>query len=437
MIPAWRVLELAFLKAQRQALDGIRARLAGDNVPTPEAQPEPNGPTVTGALRRWADGGGKGARKPRVGSAGEAKRAVGRFVELHGDLPLTGITKAHGRAFRDAMARLPKALPNRLRGLRLPDLLKQDLSAFPARSAQTTNKTLALLGGILARAQRDGLFDAMPSWSNPFHVSYEIAHTDRQPYEPFSPTELQKLFASPVFTQGLRPVGGRGEAAFWFPLVALYSGARRTEIAQLKIADIHQGQGGIWFFDFTNEGEDQSLKNSNSARSVPIHSELIGLGLLDFLSQRAGEHPGEAALWTGFAPPVHPQTKMWTKWFGRYLGAHVVESPAKTFHSFRHTFKRACREAGIAEEIHHALTGHSGGGTGRSYGRERRADGSLDRGISLSRLSEEIQRGQIPRLESRRFSDNRAMRICRLDFSDSAHPQSVNTANGSRAGTDC
>ena len=38
------------------------------------------------------------------------------------------------------------------------------------------------------------------------------------------------------------------------------------------------------------------------------------------------------------------------------------------FHSFRHTFKRMCRDAKIGEELHDALTGHSGGGVGRGYG---------------------------------------------------------------------
>lgn len=39
------------------------------------------------------------------------------------------------------------------------------------------------------------------------------------------------------------------------------------------------------------------------------------------------------------------------------------------FHSFRHTFKAACRRAGIHEETHDLLTGHRGTGVGRSYGR--------------------------------------------------------------------
>jgi integrase len=107
--------------------------------------------------------------------------------------------------------------------------------------------------------------------------------------------------------------------------------------------------------------KDQRLKNESSARSVPIHSELIRLGLLDYVAERAKMSDPRAPLWLGFEPPVDQKTKAWSKWFGRYLGEHVVDHPSKTFHSFRHTFKRACREAGISEEIHHALTGHSGG----------------------------------------------------------------------------
>jgi integrase len=390
--PAWRQLELGFVKAQRNAFEIIKARLDGEDVRTPEPLTTTNGDTLTGALKRWIEGGGRGARKPRSRSAAEAERAVQQFVELHGDLTITAITKAHGRAFRDALAKLPKTLPTRYSKLTLPELLKQDLSHYTKRSGQTVNKTLGLLGGIFARAERDGFFENLPAWSNPFHVRFEIAPSDTEPYEPFSIEELGRLFASPVFAQNARPQGGRGEAAYWFPLIALFGGARRTEIAQLKVGDARQGAGGIWYFDFTNEGEDQSLKTASSARSVPFHAELIRLGLPDVLVARAASQAREAPLWPGFEPPIDAKAKAWTKWFGRYLGAHVVDHPAKTFHSFRHTFKRACREAGLSEEIHHALTGHSGGGVGRRYGRERRADGSLDRGISLQRLQHEINK---------------------------------------------
>lgn len=388
--PAWQQLELAFVKAQRSALAGIRARLDGNDVDTPERRAEPTGLALSAALRLWAEAGGAGARKPQPSSVAEAERSARRFIELHGDLPIAAITKAHARAFRDALVRLPKALPTRLGQLPLPELLKQDLGKYPRRNAQTVNKTLALLSGVLARAERDGHFEALPAWVNPFHVGFDVAPAEREPYEPFSATELQRLFASPVFTQGERPLGGQGEAAYWFPLIALFSGARRTEIAQLKIGDVRKGDGGIWYFDITNEGADQNLKTVSSARSVPVHHELIRLGLLDVVADRGKAQPLSAPLWPAFAPPIDPKAKAWTKWFGRYLGVHVVDHSAKTFHSFRHTFKRACREAGLSEEVHNALTGHAGGGVGRRYGRERRADGTLDCGISLARLHTEL-----------------------------------------------
>jgi integrase len=384
------------LEADRAGFGGIKARLRGETVATPEARDTVETLGISAALQRWASGGGRGASKPRGRSAAEAARAVEQFVELHGDLSVTVITKAHARTFRDALAKVPKALPRHLAGRPLPELLKLDLSAFPVRSAQTVNKTLGLLSAVLARAERDGFLEALPTWANPFQVGFDIAPSEREPYEPFAPSELHRLFSSPVFVGGHRPLGGKGEAAFWFPLIALFSGARRTEIAQLKVGDVRQGEQGIWYFDFTNEGHDQNLKTSSSARSVPVHSELMRLGLIDFVQDRAGHVAQDEPLWAGFEPPIDPKAKAWTKWFARYLGSHVVEDRAKTFHSFRHTFKRACREAGLGEEIHNALTGHSGGGVGRRYGRERRADGSLDRGISLQRLSAEIEKVTYP-----------------------------------------
>ena len=40
----------------------------------------------------------------------------------------------------------------------------------------------------------------------------------------------------------------------------------------------------------------------------------------------------------------------------------------KAFHSFRHTFKSACRAAGVGEEYHDDLSGHQSGDVGDDYG---------------------------------------------------------------------
>ena len=61
-------------------------------------------------------------------------------------------------------------------------------------------------------------------------------------------------------------------------------------------------------------------------------------------------------------------TGKFSKWWTRYRKDQGVTDRRKVFHSFRHGFKQACRAAGIGEEVHDALTGHAGGGVGRSYG---------------------------------------------------------------------
>jgi len=57
------------------------------------------------------------------------------------------------------------------------------------------------------------------------------------------------------------------------------------------------------------------------------------------------------------------------------------------FHSFRHSFKDACRDSGLYEEMHDALTGHAApsgknGNVGRDYGT----------GFSLHALNEAVKR---------------------------------------------
>ncbi len=90
----------------------------------------------------------------------------------------------HTREFRDALARVPKRLPHKLAKLRLPDLLKKDLNGYEPRNAQTINKSLNLLAGVLTKAEKDGHFDAFAGWSNPFYVTFDVSTLDKDHYEP-------------------------------------------------------------------------------------------------------------------------------------------------------------------------------------------------------------------------------------------------------------
>lgn len=75
-------------------------------------------------------------------------------------------------------------------------------------------------------------------------------------------------------------------------------------------------------------------------------------------------------------------TGNWSKWWGRWARQRLgIKDRRKVFHSFRHSFKAACRRAGIQVDTHDLLTGHEGGSTGRSYGREEYGVELLDEAV--------------------------------------------------------
>ncbi|WP_420135056.1 DUF6538 domain-containing protein [Rhodopseudomonas sp.] len=368
---------LVVLEAHVRAYDALSKRQRGEVVPTPalvKKSGEELGPKLSEALAAWAAGGSAhNAKKPNANTVTEAEQAVRYFRELHGDLRLGEMTREKAREFRDAIAKVPAALPRDLRRLPLRELLKRDLSGFKPRAATTVNKIVQVLGGIISRAEREGFLDKVPGFVNPFGKAIRFAidnyETRRKHFE--NP-DLKAIFTSPVYAEAERPAGGGGEAAFWFPLIGLMSGMRLDEIAQLRICDLREDDDTRrWYFDIDRTGG-RSTKTSSSIRHVPLHAELERIGLLKYrkVLLNGGAHV-EDPLWPEVkAEGERTRSSAWSKWFGRYLRSTCgVTDATKVFHSFRHTFKRMTRDAGISEEMHDALTGHSGGGVGRSYGK--------------------------------------------------------------------
>jgi integrase len=183
----------------------------------------------------------------------------------------------------------------------------------------------------------------------------------------FSQADLKAIFGSPIYTKGERPVAGAGEAAYWLPLIAMYSGMRLEEIGQMLVSDVVEAfPGGFWYFDINNEAG-KRVKNAGSVRQVPIHPKLTEYGFIDYVKKQ----PSKAAkLFPELkADRVGVTTGNFSKWFGRYLRTTIgITDTRKVFHSFRHGFKTACRDAQIPKEMHDALTGHREGDTSDNYG---------------------------------------------------------------------
>lgn len=186
----------------------------------------------------------------------------------------------------------------------------------------------------------------------------------------FTAEELTRLFALPIYRSGLRTAGAGGEASIWIPMIALVTGARLEEIAQLRTSDLTQHPEHGPILRVTDEDDSQRLKNEGSRRMIPLHPDFIATGFLDYAeSVREAGHA-----WLFPALEVDHDCRRganFGKWFLRQLrsprGVGVLD-PRLVFHSFRHGFKTMCRAAGISEDVHDALTGHVSGAVSRRYG---------------------------------------------------------------------
>lgn len=144
----------------------------------------------------------------------------------------------------------------------------------------------------------------------------------------------------------------------WATLIAMHSGARLNEICQLEIADIVQ-KDGIWAFEFTSEGDDHKrLKSKAARRTVPMHSQLIVLGLIEYRQQL--EARGQKRLFPDYTyTEKHGYGDKLSKWFNRTFTKGLgIKSDAHVFHGLRHTFATRLGQADVPTERIQFLIGH-------------------------------------------------------------------------------
>jgi integrase len=368
----YRKVALAVIKAEVRALKDIQARNNGEPIDTPKLLEPSVGLIGHGEGLDAAYDGWLKVKKRSASAEREFKHAISRFKELHGDLAVTQITRRHAREFREALQLIPKRRAGNVKDAALPELVEWASGHPDAEriSEATVNKLLGGVQAVLVWARDNGMIPEEMPWADPFsNMRLEVPRSTRQSWEP---SELQALFGSPVFTQGARPKAGRGEAAFWLPLLALYTGARLNELAPLTVRDVKSDEAtGLHYFTVIEDLESgRSVKTEGSVRAVPIHPELIRIGILEFVAHRRAEDGDCARLFPLLTPgPNGGFGEAFSQWFGRYKRNVGITNPDSVFHSFRHGFKDALRAAGVSEDVNDALTGHSGrNAVARGYG---------------------------------------------------------------------
>ncbi|MCY1364594.1 Phage integrase family protein [compost metagenome] len=113
---------------------------------------------------------------------------------------------------------------------------------------------------------------------------------------------------------------------------------------------------GIQCIRIDDSRDDQKLKNQSSRRVLPIHSELLNLGLLEHMD--AVRVAGHSRLFPELEATRGKYGHAPSKWFSRYKAKLGIDDPRKTFHSFRHTFIDDLREAGVQDSLIKQMVGH-------------------------------------------------------------------------------
>lgn len=107
----------------------------------------------------------------------------------------------------------------------------------------------------------------------------DLGSSESKEKEGFTSEELKKIFTAKAYLEGTYS----RSADYWIKLIALFTGARLSEIAQLELDDIKQVTG-TWCFDINEDGDDKSIKKKTSKRVTVIHEQLIKLGIIDYVN---------------------------------------------------------------------------------------------------------------------------------------------------------
>ena len=285
---------------QRRDLMGLSAAPAPHALPHPQAPQQPatptNGKKIGDAYDAWVSIRQKPERTQQA-----YKRRADQFVSLMGDLPLDAVSRTKGIELRDKL---------------------QAWAIEKGKTATTADNILASLRALFNVARDKGWLTGNPL--ERLHV--EIGGKESEGREPWTKEELGLIFSDPLWTKRAIPTDKKAgkEAAYWIPLIACYTGARLTEIAQLWKDDIAT-EAGMEAFEFRADAQrGQQLKNKGSWRAVPMHPELVRLGFCDYVQ----------SLPKGELFPHLPKAGkngaggQFGKWFGTFKSAKGFTSPA-------------------------------------------------------------------------------------------------------------
>jgi integrase len=361
-------------------------------TPPPQPDAQAQGPLLSEMIAQRFDAICKD-RGWKAKTAVAKRLSLSLLMQAAGDKPVRAYGPRDGAALNEMLGKLPAdyATATRWKGKTPQEIIEASAAEERPRIESATRKrhvnSVAVVFDWLKAA---GEFDG----ENPAaSLKIKVTANKRRVWEG---EELRRLFSGPWFS-GCRSERYTFEPGdfilnddrFWLPLLGLFHGARLEELAQLRRGDVTERDRVPVLAIRHDEGT--QLKNAQSQRLVPIHSELLALGFVEYTRSAAKAESDR------IFPRLTPGGKdrklshHWSGRFGEYRKAVGIYRRWLDFHSFRHTVATRLSDAGVAAELIADLVGHEQAGTTMTVYRARRAPPAL--------LREALEKLRYPELD--------------------------------------
>jgi integrase len=285
-----------------------------------------------------------------------------KLIEGPADRGLSSLTADDIRRYADILLKLPKKIAPKD-----PRTVEELLALEGLRLAPRTQFSHARAVNMFLEWCADQGYPVRPPFARilkPLLTKPKASVKEKS----FTPDELRTIFGAQAYRKG----SFRSASEYWLPLLALFTGARQAELCQLHRGDVRRDpETGIWIIDINDRGE-KKLKQASSRRQVPIHSQLVALGFLDY--HTAAGASASNRLFPDLQRNARGEFNMYSKRFNRFLDGLEIrtsQDTKKDFHSFRHTLSGYLTERGTDEYVVNAIIGHSQAGRSesvRTYG---------------------------------------------------------------------
>ncbi|AHK17757.1 tyrosine-type recombinase/integrase [Thalassolituus oleivorans] len=254
-----------------------------------------------------------------------------------GDIPVGLITKTILNDVLTAIAALPKRNCKPYNEMRLDELAElDDVPEAHLVSGKYVRGHLKLFQGLFNSylVREVALLETSPT------EGLTWKYSDNR-YASFSDAQINSL----LLASGTRP-----EWFQWFIRLAIYSGARRSEIANLRKTSFRFDPDSQRHYIMIAGGKTDAAK-----RQIPIHRRLLEFGLLDWLRE------SDDLLFP--VPAANPNRA--TEHFKLLLPEDINDFGERyVFHSLRHTFITKARSKGVTDVLLQQVVGHEKRGAG-------------------------------------------------------------------------